>query len=121
MTVIDERLADKVSGREWYTSIVLSPDVVAPGWFDTRSVARRLPFPVLEGKRCLDVGTFDGFWAFEMEKRGAAEVVAIDILDPTQWDWPVNFTGAALDALASRKGQGEGFEVARHSLGSKVK
>jgi tRNA (mo5U34)-methyltransferase len=28
--------------------------------------------------RCLDVGTMDGFWAFEMERRGAADVVAID-------------------------------------------
>jgi tRNA (mo5U34)-methyltransferase len=28
--------------------------------------------------RCLDVGTADGFWAFELERRGAAEVVALD-------------------------------------------
>ena len=32
----------------------------------------------LHGKRALDVGTFDGFWAFELERRGA-EVVAIDV------------------------------------------
>src|SRR5262249_37463788 len=30
------------------------------------------------GKRCLDIGTADGFWAFELERRGAASVVAID-------------------------------------------
>jgi SAM-dependent methyltransferase len=30
------------------------------------------------GRRCLDLGTADGFWAFELERRGAAEVVAID-------------------------------------------
>jgi tRNA (mo5U34)-methyltransferase len=56
-----------------------------------------------------------------MEKRGAEETVAIDILDPTQWDWPVNSTDAALEALAARKGQGEGFEVARQALASSVK
>ena len=42
----------------------------------------------LDGKRCLDVGTYDGFWAFEIEQRGAKEVVAVDVLDPRRWDWP---------------------------------
>src|SRR3954453_11189468 len=74
---------------EWYHTIELEPGVVTPGWFDTRSVVPLLPFPEsLEGKRCLDVATFDGFWAFEMERRGASEVHAIDLLDPHSWDWP---------------------------------
>ena len=38
--------------------------------------------PSLRGMRCLDVGTMDGFWAFELERRGAGEVVAIDLVDP---------------------------------------
>jgi tRNA (mo5U34)-methyltransferase len=38
----------------------------------------KLPWPDVRGKRCLDVGTADGFWAFELERRGAAEVVALD-------------------------------------------
>lgn len=33
----------------------------------------------LEGKTVLDAGTSDGYFAFEMERRGAARVVAIDI------------------------------------------
>ena len=42
------------------------------GWFDTRAVGPRSRCPTsLAGKRCLDVGTWDGFWAFEMERRGA--------------------------------------------------
>jgi len=41
-----------------------------------------LPWPDLTGKRCLDIGTADGFWAFEMERRGAAEVVATDVPTP---------------------------------------
>jgi SAM-dependent methyltransferase len=32
----------------------------------------------LEGKRCLDIGTASGYLAFEMERRGASEVVAVD-------------------------------------------
>jgi tRNA (mo5U34)-methyltransferase len=45
--------------------------------------------PSLEGLRCLDVGTMDGFWAFELERRGAGEVVAIDLADPERQDSPV--------------------------------
>jgi SAM-dependent methyltransferase len=37
-----------------------------------------LPWPEVAGKRCLDVGAADGYWAFELERRGAASVVAID-------------------------------------------
>ena len=45
-------------------------------------MARRIPWPdTLAGARCLDVGTMDGFWAFEMERRGATEVVGIDVGD----------------------------------------
>ena len=34
----------------------------------------------LRGKRALDIGTWDGWFAFELERRGA-EVVAIDVID----------------------------------------
>jgi len=32
----------------------------------------------LDGKRVLDIGTYDGFFAFECERRGA-QVVAMDV------------------------------------------
>jgi tRNA (mo5U34)-methyltransferase len=54
-------------------------------WFDAverRPVAERLPWPDLAGARCLDIGTADGFWAFEMERRGAADVLATDVPSP---------------------------------------
>ena len=106
--------------REWYHTIELAPGIVTPGWFDTRAVANRLPFPPsLDGKRCLDVATFDGFWAFEMERRGAAETVAIDVLDPRRWDWPVNSESAVMAAIGQRQ-PGSGFEIAREALGSSV-
>jgi tRNA (mo5U34)-methyltransferase len=110
-----------VAEHEWYHSIELAPGVVTPGWFDCRPVVGELPIPAsLEGRRCLDIGTFDGFWAFELERRGAREVVALDVLDPARWDWPVASPPEALAALGERKRGGAGFLVAREALGSRV-
>ena len=107
--------------REWYHTIELAPGAITPGWFDTRSVVRELPFPEsLEGRRCLDVATFDGFWAYEMERRGAAEVHAIDVTDPYRWDWPAGSTEDTIAAINRRKEGGRGFDVAHRALGSRV-
>ena len=114
-------LAEQVAVREWYHTLELAPGVVTPGWFDTRALAPALPWPALEGRRCLDVGTFDGFWAFTMEQRGAREVVAVDILDPLRWDWPLDSDPATVEEVGRRKGRGEGFEVAARALGSSVR
>ncbi len=106
---------------EWYHTLDLAPGVVTPGWFDTRKIVGKLPWPEsLAGKRCLDIGMFDGFWAFEMERRGARETIGIDVLDPTAWDWPVNSSSAVMKALERRKEGGRGFEIAREALGSSV-
>lgn len=116
-----EALAGRIAGRSWYHTIELAPGVVTPGWFDTRAVIDQLPFPAsLAGKRCLDVGTFDGFWAFSMEARGAQDVTAIDILDPDRWDWPSNATAEQRAVMGERKGLGEGFQIAHEALGSAV-
>lgn len=72
----------------WYHSIDVQPGVATKGWFDLRHVLERLPIPDVRGKRCLDVGTWDGFYAFEMERRGAAEVVALDVDDLATIDYP---------------------------------
>ncbi len=79
----------------WYHTIDVIPGVTTPGWFDLRRVVDVMPWPDVRGKRCLDIGTFDGFFAFEMERRGAAEVLAIDVEDHTQWDWPPDAREAA--------------------------
>jgi tRNA (mo5U34)-methyltransferase len=106
---------------EWYHTLELAPGVITPGWFDTRSLTAQLPFPEsLGGRRCLDVGTFDGFWAFEMERRSADGVVAIDVLDPGGWDWPAGSTARAVAEIGRRKARGAGFELAAEALGSKV-
>lgn len=118
---MDPQLDERVRAQEWYHTLELAPGVRTPGWFDLRSVVAQVPLPAsLAGARCLDVGTFDGFWAFEMERRGAAEVVAVDVLDPHGWDWPAERPADVLADLAARKRAGDGFELAREALGSSV-
>jgi tRNA (mo5U34)-methyltransferase len=113
-------LREEVRGRQWYHTLELAPGIETPGWFDLRAIADRVLPDSLEGERCLDVGTFDGFWAFEMERRGAREVLGIDILDPYRWDWPAQSDPETVAALAQRKREGLGFEVARQAFGSSV-
>jgi tRNA (mo5U34)-methyltransferase len=114
-------VGDDVRKRQWYHTLELAPGVTTPGWFDLRSFSStEFPWPDLSGKRCLDVGTFDGFWAFEMERRDADEVVAIDVLDPLRWDWPVNAPPDAIKEITKRHEGGVGFEIARGALASNV-
>ena len=106
----------------WYHTIELAPGVVTPGWFDLRPIVERLPWPDVRGRRCLEVGPYDGFLSFELERRGAAEVVAADIGSPGDWDWPLALRESGpleLAAQASEK-PGGGFEIARKALGSSV-
>ena len=114
-------LAQLVAAHEWYHTIELAPATVTPGWFDTRAIAGEVGLPEsLEGRRCLDIGTFDGFWAFEMERRGAAEVHAVDLIDPHRWDWPAGRSEDVVAELAARKREGTGFHLAHERLGSRV-
>ena len=113
--------SEAVAAQEWYHTLELEPGVLTPGWFDTRPVVRKLPFPQsLRGKRCLDIGTFDGFWAFEMERRGAAQVLAIDVNDPQRWDWPPLSPPEVVERLQDRKRGGAGFQLAHQMLGSQA-
>jgi tRNA (mo5U34)-methyltransferase len=114
-------LSREVEALDWYHTLELADGVVTPGWLDTRAVVDRVSLPQsLEGMRCLDVGTFNGFWAFEMERRGAREVVAIDVLEPERWDWPAGSAAETVATVARRQAGGAGFEIARRALGSSV-
>jgi SAM-dependent methyltransferase len=106
--------------RLWYHVLELAPGIMTPGWFDLRPIVDSMPWPDVRGKRCLDVGTYDGFLAFELERRGAAEVVATDISDPSGWDLPALRRDHAEAVIASMAGEktGGGFEIARRALGS---
>jgi tRNA (mo5U34)-methyltransferase len=114
-------LAAEVAQARWYHGMELPGGIVTPGDYDLPDTARRIPLPEsLAGKRCLDVGTRDGFWAFEMERRGAAEVVGIDVEDPELLDFPVPrpaIEGESKDNLDRRN---LAFSVAHRALGSRV-
>jgi tRNA (mo5U34)-methyltransferase len=117
-----EALRGEIEELLWYHTMELAPGVETPGWFDLRRIVDRVPLPAsLEGKRCLDVGTFNGFWAFEMERRGAEEVVGIDVLDPEQWDWPAGSHPETVAIINRRQAGGVGFEIAKRELGSSVR
>lgn len=69
----------------WWHSIDVGKDIVTPGvkWGGGREVMaaeldrQHLPDD-LSGKSVLDIGSYDGYYAFEAERRGAAQVTAID-------------------------------------------
>src|SRR5436309_8557215 len=120
---LERRIA---SNHDWYHTIELAPGLLTPGIVDVRPVVAQVPMPAsLSGKRCLDVGTWDGFWAFEMERRGAAEVHAVDVPDPYRWDWPArarireSYDGGK-ENLEKIRRNGNGFPIAREALGSLV-
>lgn len=109
---LERRLAE----ISWYHTQELAPGIVTPGMFDLRPYVPRYGVPPdLSGLRVLDIGTFEGFWAFEFERRGAAEVIALDVDDILDLDWPPR--------LRPQEGarRGEGFDLARRALGSAVR
>jgi tRNA (mo5U34)-methyltransferase len=121
MDATPDALRAAVAEHDWYHTIELADGIVTPGWMDTRPIVEKLPIPAsLDGLRCLDIGTFDGAWALELERRGASEVVAVDILDPQQWDWPAGSDEQVVDAIAARKAAGQGFELVMRTLGSGI-
>jgi tRNA (mo5U34)-methyltransferase len=109
------------STTDWYHSIDLGHGIVTPGYFDHRPDLHlyRLPANV-EGKRVLDVATFDGFWAFEFEKRGATEVIAMDIGTLNERDMPPGIRAQSSKETLMKE-TGTGFHIASDILGSKVK
>jgi tRNA (mo5U34)-methyltransferase len=105
----------------WYHTLDLPGGYTTPGWFDLRPVVDSFPWPDVRGKRCLDVGTYDGFLAFELERRGASEVIATDIPNHEDWDWPAAARAKGGEELAKLAGvKGHGFEAAHAALGSRV-
>lgn len=120
--MIAEARAEVQAHPLWYHTIELEPGLVTPGWFDLRPIVDLLPWPDIRGKRCLDVGPYDGFLSFELERRGASEVVAADIGDHTEWDWPPAIRDRGPEALAeiTGAGVGDGFAIAKRALGSAV-
>ncbi len=107
---------ERARQQRWYHTLELAPGFVTPGWFDMRPYVRHYGLPErMDGMRALDVGTWDGFWAFEMERRGA-EVVALDVDHEDEYDWPPRRRPREF----STEFRGVGFELAHELLDSKV-
>lgn len=88
MTSRPSDLRTRVAELDWYHTFDLPGGVTTPGLFDHRAAVERLLLPDdLSGLRCLDAASADGFFAFELRRRGAAEVVSIDLDDPARRDW----------------------------------
>ena len=112
-------LQTKVDGYAWYHTLDLGEGVKTKGMFDHAPVLDRYPIPAdLTGKRCLDVATMDGYWAFEMERRGAASVTALDLEDPEELDWPASLRADHDKTMDETKA--ERFALAKERLGSNV-
>jgi methyltransferase family protein len=109
-------LAERIQQQRWYHTIDLGNGQVTPGWFDMRPYVRHYGLPErMDGMRVLDCGTWDGFWAFEMERRGAT-VVALDVDHEWEYDSPPRRRPKEFPDTY----RGEGFELAKEALGSNV-
>jgi 2-polyprenyl-3-methyl-5-hydroxy-6-metoxy-1,4-benzoquinol methylase len=82
----------------WHQRFELAPGVWTPGTSPVAWLCEMAQLPAdLSGLTALDVGTTNAGTAFELERRGAARVVALDIYDP---DW---FGVRALSELLNSK------------------
>jgi tRNA (mo5U34)-methyltransferase len=98
-------LRAKADAITWFHKMDLGGGVRTKGIYDPARTLPRLRLPSrLEGQRVLDVGAWDGFYAFEMERRGA-EVVATDDYSWGNGGW----------------GTKAGFDLAHAVFGSNVR
>lgn len=67
--------------KPWYHKIDLGDGIVTPGfdfdeqWVRTRAVMDTIDY---EGQKVLDLASWDGYWAFRAEQKGASMVVSSD-------------------------------------------
>lgn len=93
MSALSSRITDADEIRRlitehgrWWHEIEVAPGIVTPGDDSNRMklpILDALGFPAsMRGLRALDIGCSDGYFSFEMERRGA-QVVAIDFVPET--------------------------------------
>ena len=78
-----DALRQALSTGHWHQRWEVVPGVFTPGHNSVAHLmeAAEVP-PDLTGSRVLDVGTYNGCCAFECERRGAKDVMALDIMNP---------------------------------------
>jgi len=110
----------QLDGIEWYHCIDVGHGVTTPGAFDHAPQLHHYHLPdSLAGQRVIDVATKDGYFAFEFERRGAEEVMALDIDTYAELDWPPRLRPTLDPEMLAGK-MGAGFEVAHQLRDSKV-
>lgn len=83
----------------FYQTIALPGYGIVEGTWDHRdNLDAYLGHTDFSGKQVLDVGPGNGFFSFEIEKRGAAKVTALDLGENADWD-AVPHSGADVEAL----------------------
>lgn len=88
----------------WRHNITVAKGVVTPGTENCNAELQQFAFPgSFSGRRVLDIGCSDGFYSFEVERRGATEVVSVD------------------DESSLLAGGVNGFRVAAELLGSEAR
>jgi tRNA (mo5U34)-methyltransferase len=97
-----ERARDLVRDADfvWHQRFELAPGVVTPGENDIVWLLNEAAIPDdMSGMTALDIGTTNGGAAFELERRGAERVVAIDIEDPRHYGFDVlsEFVGSGVE------------------------
>lgn len=98
-------LKDRV-GRiaSWYHRIDLGDGVETPGHFRMADYLHHYRFPErMDGMRVLDVGASTGFFAYEFERRGAAEVVGVELPSWAAHDWTPRYRREFEQKAASEK------------------
>jgi tRNA (mo5U34)-methyltransferase len=121
-----ESLRRKVAAIEsWYHRIDLGGGLETPGHFRMAEYLPHYHFPErMDGLRVLDVGASTGFFAYEFERRGAAEVVAVELPSWGDHDWTPRYRrefgakSAGEKEQIDREVMLDGFSVVGEALGS---
>lgn len=104
--MINQEDIAEINSVNWFHTIELAEGLFTKG-SDNNTILSRINLPDdLSGKTVLDIATWDGFYAFECEKRGADRVLATD--DFVWKLWNDGYTGD------------KGFNLAHRILKSKV-
>jgi len=86
-------LLARAKAHRWFHTFPLWDDFTTPGRDRTAekfAALNTLGLPAdMTGKRVLDIGAWDGAFAFEAERRGAAEVVALDHVSSSATGFPI--------------------------------
>lgn len=117
-----EELLERARQMGWYHSLQLDKNYKTKGEFDLIPYIKYyLPFNDLSDCDCLDIGTGNGFWTYEMEKRNPKTVTSLDIPDYKDTDFSIYFGRENELPQSTPEGSfGEAFRIASVLLGSKT-